>query len=109
MYPDRLLPRPLQVLAHTPYDCRGVATTAQSVYYTTSSGAGVFAAGTLRWGCAMIDGCERPLGDRVGRFVRTVTGTVLEEFAAGPVGERHPARENLDSFDLPLVNSVSAS
>ena len=109
VYPDRLLPHPLQVLAHTPYDCRGVATTAQSVYYTTPSGAGVFTAGTLRWGCAMIDGCDRPIDDRVGRFVSTVTGTVLKEFAAGPVGERHPARENLDDFDLPLVNSVSAS
>ena len=27
----------------------------QSVYYTTSSGAGVFTAGTLRWGCALVD------------------------------------------------------
>jgi hypothetical protein len=109
VYPDRLLPRPLQVLAHTPYDCRGVTTTAQSVYYTTRSGAGVFTAGTLRWGCSMLDACEHPLGERVGTFVSTVTGNLLEAFAAGPVGNRHPARDNLDDFDLPLVNSVSAS
>ncbi len=109
VYPDRLLPRPLQVLAHTPYDCRGVTTTAQSVYYTAPSGAGVFTAGTLRWGCALIDRCERPLGARVGRFVRIVTGNLLTEFATGPVGRRHPARDNVDDFDLPLGNSVSAS
>ena len=63
VYPDGRLPRPLQVLSHSPYSCRGVTTTTQSVYYTTGSGAGVFNAGTLRWGCAMVDRCERPLGD----------------------------------------------
>ena len=102
-------PRPLQVLSHTPYDCRGATTSAQSVYYTTRSGSGVFTAGTLRWGCALIDACERPLGDRTRRFVRIVTGNVLREFATGPVGRSHPARENLDEFDLPVHNSVSAS
>jgi hypothetical protein len=109
VYPDRQLPRPLQVLSHTPYDCRGATTSAQSVYYTTPSGSGVFTAGTLRWGCAMIDSCERPLGDRTRRFVQTVTGNVLREFATGPVGRKHPAKENLDDFDLPVLNSVSAS
>jgi hypothetical protein len=109
VYPDRHTPRPLQVLSHATFDCRGVTTSTQSVYYTTDSGAGVFAAGTLRWGCALIDKCERPLGRVTARFVRIVTGNLLRGFAAGPVGARHPARDNLGRFDLPLVNGVSAS
>lgn len=109
VYPDDRLPRPLQVLAHTPYSCRGVATSSQSVYYTTRSGAGVFNAGTLRWGCAMVDRCERPLGAATARFVRTVTTTLVTGFARGAVGERHPARDNVDDFPLPTANTVSAS
>jgi hypothetical protein len=109
VYPDARLPRPLQVLAHSPYSCRGVMTSSQSVYYTTGSGAGVFNAGTLRWGCAMAERCERPLGAGTAAFVRTVTTTLLTEFVRGPVGERHPAIDNVDDFDLSTTNSVSAS
>jgi hypothetical protein len=109
VYPDDRLPRPLQVLSHSPYSCRGVTTSTQSVYYTSPSGAGVFNAGTLRWGCAMVDRCERPLGRATSDFTRTVTGTLLAEFARGPVGTRHPARDNVDDFDLSTVNTVPAS
>jgi hypothetical protein len=109
VYPDERLPRPLQVLSHSPYSCRGVTTSTQSVYYTSPSGAGVFNAGTLRWGCAMVDRCERPLGARTAAFTRTVTGTLVEEFARGPVGARHPARDNVADFDLPTLNTVPAS
>ncbi|RYP85378.1 hypothetical protein EKO23_12940 [Nocardioides guangzhouensis] len=109
VYPHRSTPRPLQVLSHSTFSCRGVVTSTQSVYYTTRSGAGVFNAGTLRWGCALVDTCERPLGEATGRFVRIVTDNLLRGFAAGPVGRRHPARDNVGSFDLPLANGVSAS
>ena len=109
VYPDGRLPRPLQVLSHSPYSCRGVTTTTQSVYYTSPSGAGVFNAGTLRWGCAMVDRCERPLGDATAEFTRTVTGTLVAEFARGPVGRRHPAHDNVADFDLSIVNTVPAS
>ncbi|PVG81394.1 hypothetical protein DDE18_18065 [Nocardioides gansuensis] len=109
VYPDRALPRPLQILSHTSYDCRGVSTTAQSVYYTTPSGAGVFTAGTLRWGCSLVDRCDRPLGPATARFVRIVTDNLVTGFARGPVGGRHPARDNVASFDLPTTNLVSAS
>ena len=109
VYPDRRLPRPLQVLSHSPYPCRGVATSAQAVYYTTESGAGVFSAGTLRWGCALVERCDRPLGSRTTRFARTVTETVVRTYARGPVGARHPARDNVAEFDLPRLNTVAAS
>jgi hypothetical protein len=109
VYPDRALPRPLQILSHTTFSCRGVTTSSQSVYYTTKSGAGVFTAGTLRWGCAIIDRCEHSLDRATGRFVSTVTDNLVRSFARGPVGERWPARDNTDEFDLPLHNTVSAS
>ena len=109
VYPDRATPRPMQVLSHTSYPCRGVTTSAQSVYYTTPSGAGVFTAGTLRWGCALVDSCDRSLGQRTSTFVRVVTGNLLRAFSSGPVGIRHPARDNLADFHLPVVNTVSAS
>jgi hypothetical protein len=109
VYPDRPTPRPLQILSHTPYSCRGVLTSAQSTYYTTPSGAGVFTAGTLRWGCAMLDRCDRPLGERTRAFVVQVTGTLLRRFAEGPVGGEHPARDNVADFGLSPTNTVSAS
>ena len=84
-------------------------TSSQSVYYTAPSGAGVFNAGTLRWGCALVDLCDRPLGPRTRDFARTVTDNLLRGFAAGPVGRRHPARDNVADFDLPLLNGVTAS
>lgn len=97
------------MLSHSPYSCRGVATSSQSVYYSAPSGAGVFNAGTLRWGCSLVDRCDRRLGPATARFTRAVTATVLREFARGPVGERHPARDNVDDFDLSTVNTVPAS
>jgi hypothetical protein len=109
VYPTRSRPRPLQILSHSPYSCGGVTTAAESVYYTASSGAGVFNAGTLRWGCALVDRCERPLGARTARFVEVVTGNVLRGFANGPAERRHPAHDNVRDFDLSPVNAVSAS
>ncbi|MDH2415940.1 N,N-dimethylformamidase beta subunit family domain-containing protein [Nocardioides sp. CER19] len=109
VYPSRWTPRPLQILSNTSYSCRGVRTTSQAVYYTVPSGAGVFAAGTLRWGCALADHCDVPLRRATTRFVRVVTDNLLRAYAAGPVGRSHPAQDNLDRFHLPRANSVPAS
>jgi hypothetical protein len=109
VYPGPTSPRRLQVLSHSSYSCGGVPTTAQSVYFTTASGAAVFTAGTLRWGCAQWDVCDKPLGARTQAFVRRVTTNVLREFARGPAGRRHPAHPNVSRFDLPRTNSVPAS
>jgi hypothetical protein len=49
------------------------------------------------------------MAPRTVAFVRTVTRTIVREFAEGPVGERHPARDNVDRFDLPTANGVSGS
>ncbi len=109
VYPVPSTPRPLQVIAHVSYSCRGVGTSAQATYYTTRSGAGVFDAGTLRWTCALADRCPSPLTRRAVRFVNRVTATVLREFARGPVAGRHPAHDNVARFDLPAHNEVPAS
>jgi hypothetical protein len=110
-YPVPSTPRPLQVVAHVRYSCGGVETSAQSVYYTAASGAGVFNAGTLRWTCALSARCgpsfEVPRGTR--RFVRRVTHNVLRAFARGPAAERFPAHDNLGSYALPKENLVPAS
>ena len=109
VYPVAGTPRPLEVLAHVSYSCRGVRTSAEATYYTTRSGAGVFNAGTLRWTCALADRCPSALTRRTVRFVGRVTGTVLREFARGPAGRRHPAHDNVARFDLSPQNLVPAS
>lgn len=109
VYPTGWLPRPMQILSHSPYSCGGVSTVAESVYYTAASGAGVFNAGTLRWGCSMVDRCEHPLGATTARFVKVVTGNLLDGFATGPAARRHPAQDNIRDFDLSPANAVSAS
>jgi hypothetical protein len=109
VYPDGRLPRPLQILSDSPYLCGGVTTRTHSVYFTTRSGAGVFNAGTLRWGCALVNRCDKPLERRTSDFTARVTDNVLRRFATGPVGDRWPARDNLDKFGLSTVNTVSAS
>ena len=38
-----------------------------------------------------------------------MTANLLRGFAVGPVGQRYPAEDNVDDFDLPLVNGVTAS
>ena len=109
VYPVPGTPRPLQVLAHAPYSCRGIPTSSQAVYYTTPSGAAVLNVGTLRWTCALVDRCPVPMTHRTVRFVNRVTANVLREFARGPAAARHPAHDNVDQFDLPTVNLVPAS
>ena len=110
VYPVPGTPRPLQVLSNDDYSCRGVPTSAQSTYYTHRSGAGVVSVGTLRWTCTLTRACfGTPMAPRTVAFVRTVTRTIVREFARGPVSERHPARDNVDRFHLPTVNTVPAS
>ena len=109
VYPGRGTPRPLEVLSHTTYPCAGVPTSSESVYYTVPSGAGVFTAGTLRWGCALIDACDHGLSRQTMHFVAAVTDNVLRAFARGPVGRSWPARDNVDLFHLSRRNSVPTS
>ena len=62
----------------------------ESVYYTVRSGAGVFNAGTLRWGCAIVDRCERPLGRAHRGFVAAGDRQRAARLRRGPVGTTAP-------------------
>jgi hypothetical protein len=53
--------------------------------------------------------CPAAISPRAVRFVRRVTATVLRDFARGPAGRRHPAHDNVRSFDLPATNQVPAT
>jgi hypothetical protein len=97
-------PKPMQVLAHSPLRCGGIPTYSDSVYYTTSSGAGVFASGTMRWVCAMRGPhCGHGLTWAAERFVDRATENMLRAFAAGPAGRQHPARDNVAAVKPPEV------
>lgn len=92
------LPRPIEVLAHSPLTCKGIHSYSDSAYYTTNSGAGVLNIGTMRWTAGL-----RPNGhflDRsTDRFVMQVTTNALRALSNGPAAERFPARDNLDRLN----------
>jgi hypothetical protein len=96
--PSVPVPRPMEVLFHSPVVC---GTTRQhefsdAVYYTTGSGAGVFSSGTQGWVCGLDPSCPDNHGDRrVPQALSAVTTRLLQQFAAGPAGVAHPAVDNL--------------
>ncbi|MFD6464430.1 N,N-dimethylformamidase beta subunit family domain-containing protein [Streptomyces goshikiensis] len=94
-------PRPIEVLAHSPVVCEGRPSHQDTAYYTTESGAGVFATGTMRWVEALDakgdgkSGRNHGLDARSGVLTTRVTENLLRVFAAGPAGRTHPARDNV--------------
>jgi hypothetical protein len=100
--PDSPVERPIQVLSHSPLTCRGVNSYADSVYYTHSSGAGVFNTGTMRWvgsfNPAAFGIAGFGVNGRDAAFVKRVTANVLRAFADGPAAAKYPARDNLDAM-----------
>jgi len=107
VYPGQETPRPMQVIANVAYPCHGKPTTAQALYYTVPSGAGVVNLNSLRWTCALDPGCrDGNLTPRTNQFTTGVTKNILQAFAQGPVGHRFPVTDNLDSFDLPPTRTV---
>jgi hypothetical protein len=89
------VPRPIEVLAHSPLTCRRVHSYSDSAYYTHSGGAGVFNTGTMRWVQSLAPDYGRELSPADGRFTRRVTANVLSAFAKGPAAARYPAKDNL--------------
>ena len=92
-----LPPGPVQVLAHSPVRCGGKASFSDMTYYSTSSGAGVFATGTNWWISRLGPPCPPPEVCYDERVVG-ITRNVLEGFAAGPAGLTHPSVGNADSL-----------
>ena len=93
--PAMPVPRPIQVLAHSPVTCDATSSYADSAYYTVPGGAGVFAAGTMRWVCALNRTCGHGVNTAGEHFTDVATANLLRVFAAGPAGKTHPARDNL--------------
>ncbi|WP_225993448.1 N,N-dimethylformamidase beta subunit family domain-containing protein [Actinomadura rudentiformis] len=92
-------PRPIEVLAHSPIDCGGIPKTADATYYTTKSGSGVVATGTMRWVCAMRGPkCGHGVTEAGRRFVTKATENLLVAMAAGPLGNAYPVKDNLREF-----------
>ncbi len=89
------VPRPIQILSHSPLTCRGVNSYADSAYYTHPGGAGVYNAGTMRWVESFGGPNAWGITRRCGDFTRQVTINLLRAFADGPAAQAHPARDNL--------------
>ena len=85
----------LQVLASSPLNCNGATTYANVTYYTATSGAGVFSAGTIGWVCQLWgSACPWGAGPTSATtravFVAT-TERLVRAMAAGPLGASHPS------------------
>ena len=92
------VPRPIQVLSHSPLVCKGAASFGDSAYYTHPGGAGVFNSGTMRWVEAIYGDGPHGIGGRTPGFVKQVTANLLRAFADGPAAAKFPARDNLDAM-----------
>jgi hypothetical protein len=91
-------PRPIEVIAHSRLMCRGVRSYADSAYYTTRSGAGVFSTGTMRWVQSITGRGGHGLSSRTAAFTSQVTTNLLQTFADGPAGRTRPVQDNLDAL-----------
>ena len=92
------VPRPIQVLSHSPLVCQGASSFGDSAYYTHAGGAGVFNSGTMRWVEAIYGDQPHGIGGRTPAFVKQVTTNLLRAFADGPAAAKYPARDNLDAM-----------
>jgi hypothetical protein len=102
-YPVPGTPENLQVVAHSPVICGSNTWTHSDVtYYSTGSGAGVFAVGTMLWSTALRGpNTTSGINIRTVTFARRVTENLFAAMADGPMGAAHPARGNLASLNAP--------
>ena len=96
--PGYPVPRPIEVLSHSPLVCSGVSSYGDSAYYTAAGGAGVFNAGTMRWVEAIFGDQPHGIGVSTAAFVRQATTNIFRAFADGPAASRYPAHDNLDAM-----------
>jgi len=92
------VPRPIEVLSHSPLICQGARSFGDSAYYTHSGGAGVFNSGTMRWVEAIYGDSPHGISGRASAFVKQVTANLLRAFADGPAAARYSAHDNLEAM-----------
>jgi hypothetical protein len=102
-YPVPGTPDNLQVVAHSPVLCGNNTWTHSDVtYYSTDSGAGVFAVGTMLWSTALRGpNTASGINTRTVTFARRVTANLFAAMVDGPMGTAHPASGNLASLNAP--------
>ena len=91
------VPRPIEVLSHSPLTCLGASSYGDSAYYTHTSGAGVYNCGTMRWVEAIYGDQPHGITGATPGFVRQVTTNILRAFADGPAAHKYKANDNLDA------------
>jgi hypothetical protein len=96
--PDYPVQSPIEVLSHSPLTCRGVNSYADSAYYTTTSGAGVFNSGTMRFVASMNGIYIYGVNKDTWAFTTQVCTNLLRAFANGPAASKYPANDNLPSM-----------
>ncbi|MCM2419947.1 N,N-dimethylformamidase beta subunit family domain-containing protein [Streptomyces sp. RKAG293] len=103
VFSDGNTPRPIQILSNSPVVINGKDKSfANSSYYTTVSGAGVFSAGTLGWTCAVdASPCWGKLPKETGKFATKVAENIISAFQAGPAAKAHPAVDNYEKYARP--------
>lgn len=97
-------PANIQVIARSPVNCRGRNSYADSTWYTSSSGAGVFSAGTFGWSPLLDDvtcGDTITTSSTMRCRILHVTANILRAFAAGPAGAVHPSVSNTALVGVP--------
>jgi len=92
------VPRPIEVLSHSPLICQGARSFGDSAYYTHSGGAGVFNSGTMRWVEAIYGDSPHGISGRASAFIKQVTANLLRAFADGPAAARYSAHDNLEAM-----------
>lgn len=106
-YPISSTPASEQVPALSPVTCHGTPTYSGFTYYTTSSGAGVVAVGTMNWVHAL-GGSLSGYGmtDSAKAFVTVVTENILRAMDRRGLAVAHPANPDLFSLGLPGRNTT---
>lgn len=105
IWPDAPTPRTVQILAHSPLQCRGRTRYADTTYYTARSGAGVFNVSSTDW--VDVIECAPPIDTKTCMPAAvTITRNVLRHFAAGPAGATRPSTPNAGSFGYTLTQPI---
>ena len=109
-YPNADAQHPTQLPALSDVTCNGKKSWSTASYYTTPSGSGVFATGTMAWTRAL----PRPIlipgaTHATVRFTHAVTLNTFAALASGPLGKSHPAKDDAGSASLPNHNTSGAA